>query len=547
MSEVENSTKLAADLEIALKLHDDIYEECREKKVDRFDKYKVKDSLSESAIKRVKSREGKRLSARFSTDYWAAWRDTLGVLEKKSEDRIQEEKALAYANRNKKKKPYRTPTLPKKKQNPRERLKGLAFGPPNAEMPALHGRSDPNFQLPVETLFCELSKSSPPKDPCAMPQPIVPITTKGGSIPCNVSLYNVLFLSKLIIQFVFSGNILFVGGPPRPGIVKPVTAACELKTTEELLGPIFKKPVSFTSANRFKADTAVSKTGCCLGLDELKSEDYQGKFGKSDRIQNTSLSDTLNATPAPNEYKLPGMFDKTLVVPSEEVKTRRLGNLLDQRSLRNSTSNELARVVTFGYGCSFEEHRKYGLCLDGMCGRRSRTEDVILLTNKDDLFKGELDRTRLRHTQDRGQRKFATPMQAAIITGDFERVSTLVNLGYNINEIDPISRRSAIHEAVVRGYMKLVASMCEAYAVRSVDHPVNSTPPPFANTAGEVVGPSPTTEQQAVDSIASDLVSNESSEDKIAKLLGTKKKDYMVMRLDLVDCNGESVFHYCAR
>jgi hypothetical protein len=42
----------------------------------------------------------------------------------------------------------------------------------------------------------------------------------------------------------------------------------------------------------------------------------------------------------------------------------------------------------FGYGCSVEEHVKYGLCLDGMCGRRAKWEDVTLLTQ---------DRGRLGH------------------------------------------------------------------------------------------------------------------------------------------------------
>ena len=44
--------------------------------------------------------------------------------------------------------------------------------------------------------------------------------------------------------------------------------------------------------------------------------------------------------------------------------------------------------AVFGYGCSVEEHIKYGLCLDGQCGRRAKWEDVTLLAQ---------DRDRLGH------------------------------------------------------------------------------------------------------------------------------------------------------
>lgn len=44
--------------------------------------------------------------------------------------------------------------------------------------------------------------------------------------------------------------------------------------------------------------------------------------------------------------------------------------------------------MVFGYGCSVQEHIKYGLCLDGLCGRRAKWEDVTLLAQ---------DRERLGH------------------------------------------------------------------------------------------------------------------------------------------------------
>lgn len=335
-----------------------------------------------------------------------------------------------------------------------------------------------------------------------------------------------------------------IGGPPRPKVVQPVTWQCDVKSADELLGPIFKKPVSFTNAARFKKDRHASKLGAYAGPDELKTESYQGRFSKSERLAGSDLHTALHATPGPQEYTVPGIFDKTAAVPTEEMKTRRLVTLKQQRTLRDNSSTELARLVTFGFGCNMEEHRKYGLCLDGMCGRRGRTEDVILLTNKDELFRGELDESRLRHTQEKKNRKFASPMQAAIISGDFNRVSNLINLGYNINEIDPVTKRSAIHEAVSRGYIKLVAELCAAYAVESADHSVHKMPPPIANTTGtneDPIGSSPTA--------STDDISIASTTSNGGDILGiyASKRDLKVMRLDLVDSAGDSVFHYCAR
>jgi hypothetical protein len=36
----------------------------------------------------------------------------------------------------------------------------------------------------------------------------------------------------------------------------------------------------------------------------------------------------------------------------------------------------LSEKAVFGFGCSFEEHVKYGMCLDGQCARRAKWEDV---------------------------------------------------------------------------------------------------------------------------------------------------------------------------
>lgn len=278
-------------------------------------------------------------------------------------------------------------------------------------------------------------------------------------------------------------------------------------------------------------------------------ENYQGRFGKEGRLGGSNLYETLNATPSPQEYTLPGMFDSAGPPPSDEVKTRRLKALKQQRALRDSSAAELARTAVFGYGCSLEEHRKYGLCLDGQCGRRGRSEDVILLTNKDDLFKGKLDEAALRYAK--SAKTSASPMQAAVISGDFNRVATLVGLGSDINEIDPITRRSAIHEAVIRGYTRLVRQLCTAYAVPSADHPVHKSSPSLShetnNSTGTGAGGGIADEVNATSDGSDVRVTNVTGREDDILGIYAKTRDVKVMRLDLGDCDGDTVFHYCAR
>ncbi len=127
--------------------------------------------------------------------------------------------------------------------------------------------------------------------------------------------------------------------------------------------------------------------------------------------------------------------------------------------------------------------------------------------------------------------KFASPLQGAVIADDFNRIQILVDLGYDINEIDrlltvfisicnnafvsSISGRSAIHEAVVRGYSNLVDQMCTNYAVRSADHKIYNS----------------TDERIKLD----DVLNLE------------KERDFQVMKLDICDNNGETIFHIASR
>ncbi len=55
---------------------------------------------------------------------------------------------------------------------------------------------------------------------------------------------------------------------------------------------------------------------------------------------------------------------------------------------RTYDTNQMVDLLQFAFGCSFEEHLKYGRCLDGLCGRRSKFEQAILATNDETRAKG---------------------------------------------------------------------------------------------------------------------------------------------------------------
>lgn len=183
-AQADEDAEYTRKLEIALKLHNDIYEECRSKDVDRFAKYGIEDSLARMAIQRVHSREGKRVPARFSIGYWKAWTDTRDILEmtsakvKKQEDAA----ALRVSKKKQSKIPFKT-SYKKPKKSAQERTKGLAFGPANAVMACMNASIDPSFQLPVDQLFAEHTKRPPPKDPAMLPKPMSVSIFQGGDMP----------------------------------------------------------------------------------------------------------------------------------------------------------------------------------------------------------------------------------------------------------------------------------------------------------------------------------------------------------------------------
>lgn len=53
---------------------------------------------------------------------------------------------------------------------------------------------------------------------------------------------------------------------------------------------------------------------------------------------------------------------------------------------RQDPCHILSEKAVFGYGCNYDEHVKYGMCLDGQCARRAKWEDVLRFNSILNIF-----------------------------------------------------------------------------------------------------------------------------------------------------------------
>ena len=54
----------------------------------------------------------------------------------------------------------------------------------------------------------------------------------------------------------------------------------------------------------------------------------------------------------------------------------------------STSAPDLSAAAVFGFGCNLSQHLKYGMCLDGKCGRRGNWEEVMLLSNDETRLTG---------------------------------------------------------------------------------------------------------------------------------------------------------------
>jgi hypothetical protein len=164
-------------------------------------------------------------------------------------------------------------------------------------------------------------------------------------------------------------------------------------------------------------------------------------------------------------------------------------------------SNQMVDLLHFAFGCSYEEHLRYGRCVDGKCGRRAKFEQTILATNdglrargaNDDdtlaavhLITGcpkplsaihvavyRCDRHAIRkmafikegvNSKERGTG--FTPLHIAVIICRIDAVLRLLETFEDVIEIDCVDNNgdTPLHIACREGFNDVVAVLCDAGA-----------------------------------------------------------------------------------
>ncbi len=115
--------------------------------------------------------------------------------------------------------------------------------------------------------------------------------------------------------------------------------------------------------------------------------------------------------------------------------------------LQSFDSPNFSELITFGFGCSRQEHVLYGMCLDGMCGRRATHELTALTCNDITRFGGfEVKKS----TIPSGVDKSNVSMALSLIDDPTDKISAL-HMAVYLNDVIAIEK---LHH--VRGDVNIV-------------------------------------------------------------------------------------------
>lgn len=261
----------------------------------------------------------------------------------------------------------------------------------------------------------------------------------------------------------------FSVGPSRSIPQPNLTAKCSLPTVAELDGNRRIVPsMVFSTASRFEP-TVIGVPEPMTMSNPLKHRDALDIPGTQFALDNRFPQTIIPDAPGPDQYKITRLFDVDPV--HQKLRLPKISKTIIQvdhgphycNGQRTVKSNSLEALGVFGYGCSFDEHVKYGFCLDRKCAQRASWEQVAILNGDIGRIAGDretlLDKSgTLTPTEAPPE---YTPLEVATYMDDLSAICRLVELGADMNRVCKATKGTCLHIAVCGRRLKLVKGMLE--------------------------------------------------------------------------------------
>ena len=242
-----------------------------------------------------------------------------------------------------------------------------------------------------------------------------------------------------------------------------------------------------------------------------------GEFSSAAREISGPNSSQHEDLPGPGSYHIPSFIDDS---KRNNRGAHFLSKRFDPADLKNQTPKtkkrndykclyqaEFAKEIVFGFGCSRDEHVIYGMCLDGMCGKRAHFERLMVEIQDDSRIIGdrieaerielvtELNSLKAKfkqakdfNEQDLFNAKLAsyensaslTPLHIAAQRGDLETILKLSKMEIDVNAKESKFGWTALHFAVIRNNHDTVHYITELFrSTLNINCPDNNNDSPL--------------------------------------------------------------------
>jgi hypothetical protein len=318
-------------------------------------------NMVETESKRRADDHGPSISKdRFSSKYWRRWNSDYVLLEDLSRKEIEEESAKQQIISSNIKRRGKKLT-----SQARSHLPGSSFAPPKDSRAAYFDLHNMGNRNDTTKLF---------------------VHSLGQPLPASLHQTALLHLQANVDPDSFDRKVgrfkggVINSGPARPPMFKPVTSNADMPPVDKPRGDA--KLASFSSGPR---SSVLGQTAAAGGggspCNPNKVPENAVQFARAARI--TTADAGREDGPGAGTYDVPRLFEGKND-PKPRDLTQTLINIRNSKDLRDLDNVNLSKIIGFGFGCNRHEHVLYGMCLDGLCGRRSQIELSMLQTNQYD-------------------------------------------------------------------------------------------------------------------------------------------------------------------